>query len=167
MPYFLTTLIILYFHIETCPQISRDSIVVSTLRCGRKNPGSNPGHGMGITFYFLSCKMWNPCKKKSTSPGFEPGIFWSVVRRVIRCAMRPLGYMHNCYHKNICSLTKYFKFNGGKKSLEPDLNQWPMDLYWINYSPPLYQLSYRGNLCEICHLLNICCEYIETLIGRN
>ena len=27
----------------------RDSIVVSTLRCGRNNPGSNPGHG---TFFF-------------------------------------------------------------------------------------------------------------------
>ena len=24
---------------------SRDRIVVSTLRCGRSNPGSNPGHG--------------------------------------------------------------------------------------------------------------------------
>lgn len=28
----------------------RDSIVVSTLRCGRNNPGSNPGHG---TFLLL------------------------------------------------------------------------------------------------------------------
>ena len=27
----------------------RDRIVVSTLRCGRNNPGSNPGHGMFIT----------------------------------------------------------------------------------------------------------------------
>ena len=25
--------------------IRRDRIVVSTLRCGRSNPGSNPGHG--------------------------------------------------------------------------------------------------------------------------
>ena len=25
----------------------RDRIVVSTLRCGRSNPGSNPGHGSG------------------------------------------------------------------------------------------------------------------------
>ena len=25
--------------------IRRDRIVVSTLRCGRNNPGSNPGHG--------------------------------------------------------------------------------------------------------------------------
>ena len=27
---------------------SRDRIVVSTLRCGRNNPGSNPGHGRKI-----------------------------------------------------------------------------------------------------------------------
>ena len=26
---------------------SRDRIVVRTLRCGRSNPGSNPGHGKG------------------------------------------------------------------------------------------------------------------------
>ena len=31
---------------------SRDRIVVSTLRCGRNNPGSNPGPG---TFFFLLC----------------------------------------------------------------------------------------------------------------
>ncbi|KRZ15371.1 hypothetical protein T11_8139 [Trichinella zimbabwensis] len=28
---------------------SRDRLVVRTLRCGRNNPGSNPGHGK--TFY--------------------------------------------------------------------------------------------------------------------
>ena len=28
-----------------CLASSRDRIVVSTLRCGRSNPGSNPGHG--------------------------------------------------------------------------------------------------------------------------
>ena len=28
--------------------LSRDRIVVSTLRCGRNNPGSNPGHGRKI-----------------------------------------------------------------------------------------------------------------------
>ena len=35
---------------ETHYSICRDSIVVSTLRCGRNNPGSNPGHG---TFFFF------------------------------------------------------------------------------------------------------------------
>ena len=29
--------------------VSRDSLVVRTLRCGRKNPGSNPGHGNNTT----------------------------------------------------------------------------------------------------------------------
>ena len=38
--------------------ISRDRIVVSTSRCGRDNPGSNPGHGsdcrcLGTAEYFL------------------------------------------------------------------------------------------------------------------
>lgn len=28
------------------PVARRDRIVVSTLRCGRNNPGSNPGHGI-------------------------------------------------------------------------------------------------------------------------
>ena len=28
----------------------RDRIVVSTLRCGRNNPGSNPGHGIFLVF---------------------------------------------------------------------------------------------------------------------
>ena len=28
-----------------CLLVSRDRIVVSTSRCGRDNPGSNPGHG--------------------------------------------------------------------------------------------------------------------------
>ena len=37
------------------------------------------------------------------------------------------------------------KYMGKKLSLEPDSNQWPMDVYIIAYySPPLYQLSYRG-----------------------
>ena len=33
---------------------SRDRIVVSTLRCGRSNPGSNPGHGTFL-FHIFFC----------------------------------------------------------------------------------------------------------------
>ena len=33
---------------------SRDRIVVSTLRCGRSNPGSNPGHGSAHFFVNMS-----------------------------------------------------------------------------------------------------------------
>ena len=32
---------------------SRDRLVVRTLRCGRNNPGSNPGHGNCCFFFFL------------------------------------------------------------------------------------------------------------------
>ena len=32
-------------HTTSPSKLSRDRIVVSTLRCGRNNPGSNPGHG--------------------------------------------------------------------------------------------------------------------------
>ena len=43
----------------------RDRIVVSTLRCGRNNPGSNPGHGTFITLpqecskFKLRCRLLN------------------------------------------------------------------------------------------------------------
>ena len=50
--------------------ICRDSIVVSTLRCGRNNPGSNPGHG---TFFSNVLKPSNKTKKYWARPGFEPG----------------------------------------------------------------------------------------------
>ena len=46
-------------HIALRSRSSRDRLVVRTLRCGRNNPGSNPGHGSGgsstcgIFFSFL------------------------------------------------------------------------------------------------------------------
>ena len=33
----------------------RDRIVVSTLRCGRNNPGSNPGHGIDGPLFIALC----------------------------------------------------------------------------------------------------------------
>ena len=48
----------LNMHLSNCRQSSgisgRDRIVVSTSRCGRDNPGSNPGHGMPalLPYYF-------------------------------------------------------------------------------------------------------------------
>ena len=33
------------FKLRLSRMYRRDRIVVSTLRCGRNNPGSNPGHG--------------------------------------------------------------------------------------------------------------------------
>ena len=42
---------------------------------------------------YFSCKYgnsgWTFGRKVSNLPGFEPGIFWSVVRRVIHCATGP------------------------------------------------------------------------------
>ena len=32
--------------IQSKSLVGRDRLVVRTLRCGRSNPGSNPGHGM-------------------------------------------------------------------------------------------------------------------------
>ena len=34
----------------------RDRIVVSTSRCGRDNPGSNPGHGRGCEVSIMACQ---------------------------------------------------------------------------------------------------------------
>ena len=67
----------------------RDCIVVSTLRCGRNNPGSNPGHGIFVSYIFLKIQM-NPAllkiilnggnffqmiqsNKNMRRPGIEPG----------------------------------------------------------------------------------------------
>ena len=53
-------------------QCSRDRIVVSTSRCGRDNPGSNPGHGRALwvslchgkpVTFFASCSNPNQCHK--------------------------------------------------------------------------------------------------------
>ena len=50
-------IIIFYLKAPVSSSGSRDRIVVSTLRCGRNNPGSNPGHG---TFpFFLLCNTTN------------------------------------------------------------------------------------------------------------
>ena len=39
-------MLLIYPVMERKCLFSRDRIVVSTLRCGRNNPGSNPGHGI-------------------------------------------------------------------------------------------------------------------------
>ena len=35
--------------------VSRDPLVVRTLRCGRSNPGSNPGLGISFLYPFYLC----------------------------------------------------------------------------------------------------------------
>ena len=41
-----------FFFLCACVS-SRDRLVVRTLRCGRSNPGSNPGHGSDFFFFFF------------------------------------------------------------------------------------------------------------------
>ena len=44
-------------HLVSVSCASRDRIVVSTLRCGRSNPGSNPGHGSQELFKLLNSSV--------------------------------------------------------------------------------------------------------------
>ena len=68
----------------------RDRIVVSTSRCGRDNPGSNPGHGINrsqayifiIIFFFnlvLFFSLYLACT--CLKIGFEIGEQWALYRR--------------------------------------------------------------------------------------
>ena len=50
---------------QTFPKLclsGRDRLVVRTLRCGRSNPGSNPGHGSD-SFFFI-CTRRDPPRRK-------------------------------------------------------------------------------------------------------
>ena len=51
-----------FMTLAVCWRYSRDRIVVSTSRCGRDNPGSNPGHGRGCE---VSIRLSQPvfCKR--------------------------------------------------------------------------------------------------------
>ena len=42
----------------TKSSVSRDRLVVRTLRCGRSNPGSNPGHGIFIFIYLYFISIY-------------------------------------------------------------------------------------------------------------
>merc|ERR1712143_137233 len=57
--------------LPTKSSVSRDRLVVRTLRCGRSNPGSNPGHGMDKNFLvsFLPKIKFKTLRR----PGIEPG----------------------------------------------------------------------------------------------
>ena len=67
----------------------RDRLVVRTLRCGRSNPGSNPGHGIFVSYIFLKIQIQPglleiilnggnffqmiQSNKNMRRPGIEPG----------------------------------------------------------------------------------------------
>ena len=69
----------MYLSTFKCPWFGRDRIVVSTLRCGRNNPGSNPGHGMSMSYhgrediYFWMSNFCTTFAKNTPRPGIEPG----------------------------------------------------------------------------------------------
>ena len=44
-------------------RVSRDRIVVSTSRCGRDNPGSNPGHGRAAVKHLIMASRQIFCSK--------------------------------------------------------------------------------------------------------
>lgn len=80
-----------------CPS-SRDRIVVSTLRCGRRNPGSNPGHGRiflytrnqdyfsweNAIFYVSLQIVWHVrLPRSSCMESRVRGTYWSIVKKDI------------------------------------------------------------------------------------
>ena len=60
---------------------SRDRIVVSTLRCGRNNPGSNPGHGIYSVFAEKMPALGKSLKStvRIDNPLFQIAIFFSYI----------------------------------------------------------------------------------------
>ena len=44
---------VIVLHFNPVPVVGRDRLVVRTLRCGRRNPGSNPGHGTFFSVFIL------------------------------------------------------------------------------------------------------------------
>ena len=56
-------------------ELSRDRIVVSTSRCGRDNPGSNPGHGIGSSQTTAEFYFYNDSKKYVSDKNNKPELF--------------------------------------------------------------------------------------------
>ena len=57
---------------QTFPKLclsGRDRLVVRTLRCGRSNPGSNPGHGMDKIFFSKASNIKMRILTKHASAG--------------------------------------------------------------------------------------------------
>ena len=67
---------------------SRDRIVVSTLRCGRNNPGSNPGHGTHKTVFFSPSPFSSSHFISTPSKCFNCFfvLFWCFRRMLIFCS---------------------------------------------------------------------------------
>ncbi len=64
---------------------SRDRLVVRTLRCGRSNPGSNPGHGMFLHHHEI--KMKNEIPYIFPLATLLNLIFFTIQNTRIRCIL--------------------------------------------------------------------------------
>ena len=86
----------------------------------------------------IQSKHNNKINISSTFQMGKKGVRWFCVSR------REIEFCCKSQYQVLTILLKETK-NCNKMSLEPDLNQRPKDICMIiNYSPPLYQLSYRG-----------------------
>ena len=105
-----------------------------------------------------------PRDRRRSSPLDYRGLLKSKVAKSVlkhfsycfgpKCPPLAAMFTWNCYFSKAmlikceaflpCSVARGRGEGGKKQSFEPDLNQRPMDnCYTANYSPPLYQLSYR------------------------
>ena len=64
------------------PTDCRDRLVVRTLRCGRSNPGSNPGHGSFLFVLFADARF---CMKQG---GVPPKKGWRTRAVSPQCEVR-------------------------------------------------------------------------------
>ncbi len=91
---------------------SRNRIEVSTLRCGRSNPGSNPGYGRNI---FCRCGMsWKVVNNNSDhakgwgSSHMWPGFFMENFTSLLSGLRLLLCYIGKMYNVNFCFKNLWF-----------------------------------------------------------
>ena len=86
--------------LETHQPTSRDRLVVRTLRCGRNNPGSNPGHGRMVIFFipfqFIShSQMYKEFDFLSKVFHFDPSA-WNWNRRQTKLSDKKVKTYQPC-----------------------------------------------------------------------
>ena len=77
-------------------------LVVSTLRCGRNNPGSNPGHGKAILFFFFFSRIvgWKLKIQLSRLTLIILACFWMIVIFIIESLHRTIILQYSKVTKN-------------------------------------------------------------------
>ena len=82
-----------YIH-DWASESRRDRIVVSTLRCGSNNPGSNPGDGILLRVYFTSCPrccpyIGFPAKCSIEMPPYHP-VFFVEKKKTLKLGLQSI-----------------------------------------------------------------------------